>query len=476
VSLRYNPIREAILLVGVALARGGLVDRRGVERVTDLSWPRIVTGLARMSKSAADVAMVGLAIGPAAIAGVGFATPYWGLAFTLGGGIAGGTISMVAQRYGAGADEELALTVRVSAAVAVLVTLPVAVACGTAPGVLVGLLGSGEAVGYGASYLRIVSLGMPFAALNLIASRTLVGADDAWTPMVLRSGGALINVAVNALLVFGAGLGVVGAAVGTVLGNVVVTVAFAVGLSRGGLPGVGAFPVRVPPSGGFASRELGAQLVAIATPLVLANLARRGADFPKLAIVGLFGPDVVAAYVVALRVRDLLDTPNWGFSLASSSLVGQALGRGDERGAEAWGRDVLRFAVAVYALLAASAFVLAEQVARLFVGDPSIVPLVTTFVAVTCVSVVFRGVNGGAVGALRASGDTRWPLYAQLVGMYAVAVPLSYLGAVTPLGVPALYVAVVAETFVAAAIVYYRFDSGIWKAVSRDYRPESTPE
>jgi putative MATE family efflux protein len=476
VSSRYNPFREAILLVGVALARVGLVDRRGVERTTDLSWPRIVTGIARMSKSAADVAMVGLAIGPAAIAGVGFATPYWGLAFTLGGGVAGGTISMVAQRFGADERGELAATVRVSALVAVGAVLPVAAACLAVPDLLVGLLGSGAAVDYGATYLRVVAVGMPFAALNLIASRTLVGADDAWTPMVLRAGGAVLNVAVNAALVFGAGWGVVGAAVGTVRGNVVVTAAFAAGLSRGRLPGLGAFPVRIPLSGPVWVRDLAEQLSGIATPLVLRNLARRGADFPKLAIVGLFGPDVVAAYVVALRVRDLLDTPNWGFSLASSSLVGQALGRGDEPAAETWGRDVLRFTVAVYVLLAAVVFAFAGRVARLFVDDSSIVPLVTVFIAVTCVSVVFRGIDGGAVGALRASGDTRWPLYSQLAGMYVVAVPLAYAGAVTPIGVRALYVAIVAETLVPAAIVYYRFRSGTWKAVSRRYRPESAPE
>ncbi|WP_254536337.1 MATE family efflux transporter [Halomarina litorea] len=470
---RYNPVRSVILLVGAALAQLGLVDRRSVVRATDLSWPRIVTGIARMSKSAADVAMVGLALGPAAIAGVGFATPFWGLAFTLGGGVAGGTISMVSRFYGAGAEEELERTVKTSVLASLVVVVPVAVLCWAFPRALVGLLDSGPALDYGARYLGAVAVGMPFAALNLIASRTLVGADDAWTPMVLRTGGAVVNVVVNAVLLFGLGTGVEGAAAGTVVGNVVVTGAFAVGLIRGRLPGVGAFPVRVSPAGPAVDRATLAELTDVGTPLLLRNLAGRGADFPKLAIVGLFGPNVAAAFVVALRVRDLLDTPNWGFSLASSTLVGQALGRGEEREAAAWGRDVLRFTVAVYAVLAASVLVFAEQVSRLFVDDPAILPLVTAFVVVTCVSVVFRGVDGGCVGPLRASGDTRWPLYAQLAGMYLFAVPLAYLGAVTPLGVWGLYVALVAEAFVPAAITYYRFRSGTWMAIGRAYRGES---
>ncbi|MFC6727659.1 MATE family efflux transporter, partial [Natronoarchaeum mannanilyticum] len=54
-----NPVRWLLLSIGRLLARAGLIDGRRAERTTDLAWPRIVTGLARMSKSAADVAMVG---------------------------------------------------------------------------------------------------------------------------------------------------------------------------------------------------------------------------------------------------------------------------------------------------------------------------------------------------------------------------------------------------------------------------------
>jgi len=98
-----NPVRLVILAVALGLVRLGVVDEQRVRRIVELSWPRVVTGLARMSKNAADVAMVGLGVGPAAIAGVGFAAPYWGAAFTVGGGLAAGTIALVSQRYGAGA-------------------------------------------------------------------------------------------------------------------------------------------------------------------------------------------------------------------------------------------------------------------------------------------------------------------------------------------------------------------------------------
>jgi len=73
-----NPVRLVLGLVGAVLVRAGIIERERVEHSLDLASPRIVTGLARMSKSTADVAMVGIALGPAAIAGVGYAAPFWG--------------------------------------------------------------------------------------------------------------------------------------------------------------------------------------------------------------------------------------------------------------------------------------------------------------------------------------------------------------------------------------------------------------
>ncbi len=474
-----NPVRLVILAVGLLLARLGVVTEARVRRTTELAWPRVVTGLARMSKNAVDVAMVGLAVGSAAIAGVGIAGPFWGLAFSVGGGVAGGTIALVSQRYGAGADEALGLAVRSSVLLVVVATLPVVAVFRAFPAALIGLLSSDpETVRLGGAYLRVVALGVPFAGLNLIGSRVLVGADDAYTAMVLRAGGAVANVGINAVLIFGAGMGVEGAAVGTVVSNVVVAAAFATGLTVGRVPGAGEFPVTVDPFGRYADRSTLADLVAIGLPVMGRNLVWTVAEFPMFAILDVFGRDVVSAFVIARRVFGLLNTPGWGFGLASSSLVGQELGTGEEGAAAAFGREIIRFSTAVYAVLAAAVFLLAEPVVVLFVGDPAApeVPVAVPLVRMACIAVVLQGVSGGAAGPLDAAGDTRWPFASQALGMFGVSIPLVYLGSVTPLGIYGLYLAFLAETSVPAALNYYRFRSGVWKRVSRAYRPEAVAD
>jgi putative MATE family efflux protein len=455
------------------LARVDVIDERRARRTTDLAWPRIVTGIARMSKNAVDVAMVGLAVGSAGIAGVGFASPYWGLAFALGGGLAAGTIALVSQHYGAGADGA-GQAVRSSVLVVVGVTLPLVVVLTAFAEPLVGLVsGNTAAVAIGADYLRVVAFGVPFAALNLVGSRVFIGVDDAWTPMAIRAGGAVLNIGLNAIFIFGLGMGAVGAATGTVLSNVVATSVFALAVSRGHLPGIGTLPIQVDLTGSYLDLEVARDVATIGTPVVGRSLVWTVAEFPMLAIVDAFGVHVVAAYVVARRIWGIMNTPGWGFGLASSSMVGQSLGAGDEQEAEAYGEDVIRHAVGVYLVSAVLVAVFAERIVVAFVGsatDPA-VPIAISLVYAACGAVVAQGISGASAGPLDASGDTRWPFLAQAVGMFGGSIPLAYLGATTSLGLWGLYLAFAAETGIPAVLNYYRFRVGTWKVVSRGYRP-----
>ncbi|WP_079977584.1 MATE family efflux transporter [Halococcus sediminicola] len=470
-----NPVRLVVLYIGRVLVRAGLLEPERARRTTDLAWPRIITGIARMSKNAVDIAMIGVALGPIAIAGVGFASPYWGFAFAIGGGIAAGTIALVSQRHGAERFGEINRAVRSSVAVVIALTLPVVAVCWLFATPLVSLLGDDPAaIAFGADYLKVVSLGIPFAALNLIGSRVFIGVDDARTPMVLRTAGAVANAALNAVLIFGLDLGVVGAALGTVISSAAVTGAFTVGLVRGRLPGLRTLPIQINPWGDYLGSDV-RHVVSIGTPVIGRELVFTVAEFPMLVIVALFGSDVVAAYVIARRVWGLMNTPGWGFGLAASSLVGQELGSGHEETAEAYGREIVRFAVAVYLVSAGLVFVFVDEIVAAFVGDPtsSVVPVAVSLVSAACVAIVLRGVSGAAAGPLDASGDTNWTFYSQLLGLFGVAIPIAYVGATTSLGLYGLYLAFLAETTIPAVLNYYRFSSEKWKQVSRRYRSDA---
>lgn len=492
-----NPVRFVILWIGLGLARLGIIDRDRAIKTTELAWPRIVTGIARMSKSAVDIAMVGVAVGTSAIAGVGFASPFWGLAFAVGGGVAGGTIALISQRFGAEAWEELGQAVRASTLLVVVLTLPLSALFWLYPEQLISLLSNNEAaIAEGATYLQIVGLGIPFAGLNLVGSRVLVGSDDAYTAMQIRAGGALINIALSAVFIFGFDWGVAGAALGTVLSNLAVTVTFAAGLVRGRLPMIGAFPVKISVTGRWAEPGMIWDIIKIGTPVGLRNLVWTTAEFPMLGILDIFGENTVSAWVIARRIWGIMNTPGWGFGLASSSLVGQELGQNDERKAKAYGQDIIRFSVATYVVSALLIALFAEQIVVLFADDTTseVIPIATNLVYAASFAVVFQGVASAAAGPLDASGDTRIPFLSQFLGMFCVSIPLAYLGAaglsipavtvpilgvmtpgfsISAIGLWGLYLAFVAETMVPAVINYWRFRTDKWKTISEEYRPDA---
>jgi len=405
-----NPFRALILYIGFALARAGLIDRHRVVRTTDLAWPRIVTGIARMSKNAVDVAMVGVAVGTSAVAGVGFAGPYWGLAFALGGGVAGGTIALVSQRFGAEAYAELGDAVRAS----VLPRYrdhrsPSRSPSGRSRRRFIDVLSSNEAaIAFGADYLRIVGLGVPFAALNLVGSRVLVGCDDAYTAMQVRAGGAIANIVLSAAFIFGLGGGVEGAALGTVLSNVLAVAAFAVGLLRGDSP-----------NGRVPDRDRPVRLVREPGHAPRPRRDRGSGRRAQPRVDGRGVPNARHPRRVRRehrrRVRHRpaylgMNAPG-PFGLASSSLVGQgARRRGPRRGGGVRPRHHPLFRGDVRGLRGADGR-LRDDIVALFAESPESpeVPIAITFVYAACVAVVFQGIRWSGGGRSTRPATRRSP-------------------------------------------------------------------
>ncbi|MFB6297591.1 MAG: MATE family efflux transporter [Salinirussus sp.] len=451
--------------------RANVIEESRLRETVDLAWPRVLTGFAIMSKRTVDLAIVGIAVGAEAVAGLTVANAYWLVGKLVLIGLAGGTLALVSQNYGGGEPGRAARVVTASFLLVAGLAVPVVALFGLAAAPLVELVGAGgPTTRFGATYLAVVAPGLFFEGLNLVASRTYAGGGDTRTPMAIRGGGAVGNIALSAAFVFGAGLGVFGAALGTTLSTALVAVAFAWGISGRSYAGRGRTPVPVALS--LPGRDLLGQLVRVSVPLVARRLAQGVVVFPLLAITAVFGATALAAIGVGRQVRALMNSFTWGFSIAASTLVGQALGAADETVAEAYGREITRLSLVIYLAATLGVVALARPIAAVFV-DGSAVGLTTAFVRVAAVSVVPLGVDGSVTGTLRGAGDTRIPFVATLAGLYLVALPVAWLGTVTALGVLAIQLALVAETAVPMAINVARFRTGTWKAVSREYRPGS---
>jgi putative MATE family efflux protein len=488
---------QALLFAFPALlARLGLVDRRKGEEAFDLAVPAMVTGGMRTVLRTADFLFVSIAVGETAVAALELGFQYYFIPFGLALAVTSGTISVVSRFKGAEEHARADLAVKVSLWLGLAIAVPITVAAWEYSPAMIDLLTDDPAtIEKGALYLQVVMLSVVPRFWSMIAARALAGAGDTRTPMYVRMLTLPTNLLLNYVLVFGVVVfdvpalgvtteGVVGAAAGTAIANGLAAAVFLwlfVADRR---------DVRLHLRGPHWDTSLAAELVRVGAPLAGTRLLRTFGRFPFLFVLGVLGTPVLAAYAIARRVMLLALMPAWGYSTASSTLVGQAIGGGDDEEADDYGWQTLRIALATQLPIAAVIFVLARPITLAF-GTEN-VALTVEFVRLFGVGVAAFSISRTMRGGLRGAGDTRWPLYGSVLGTYVLRLPVAFLAlpagtavatvagvAIAPglgLGVLAIYAAILVDMYARAAVNVYRFWTDAWKIVARQSEAGVGPE
>ncbi len=228
--------------------------------------------------------------------------------------------------------------------------------------------------------------------------------------------GNVVNAAGDWVLVMGEPaiglppMGTVGAALATILVQVVTVVVYAIATRQvlATLP-----QVPRPPSaakkifrlGLPVGLQLGAEVSAFAAVAVLA--AR-------------FGELPIAGHQVAINLASVTFSISVGIGAAVAVRVGHAVGAGDHHAARHRGLIGLGMGAVVMTAGAAAFLVFPAQLARMFTDDPEIVAAAVPMLRVAAVFQLSDGAQAIAAGALRGAGDTRIPFLANVFGYYVV--------------------------------------------------------
>jgi putative MATE family efflux protein len=377
----------------------------------------------------ADSAIVGH-LGTPQLAGLGVAGALLATAVSVCVFLAYGTTASVARRLGAG-DLRSALAQGIDGLwLALLLGTLLAVAAAALAGPLVAAFGTSEAATpYAITYLRVAALGIPAMLLVLAATGVLRGLQDTRTPMVAATVGAVANVGLNLGLVYGAGLGIAGSALGTDLAQLGMAVALTAVVVRG----AGRHEV--------SGRPHGAGIRAAATvdvPLLVRTITLRVALLAATYVASVAGTVAVAAHQVAFTVWTLLALALDAIAIAGQAIVGRALGAGDAEGARAATRRMMQWGLVSGALLAVVIIALRAAFVPLFTDDADVRALLSS---VLVVAALFQPVNGVVFaldGVLIGAGDGRYLALAGVLTLVAF-LPLAALVLVTDAGLVALW-------------------------------------
>ena len=378
----------------------------------------------------ADAAIVGH-LGTAALAGLGLAGAVLQTVVGLCVFLAYGTTAGVARRLGAGdlrgalaqGIDGLWLAVGIGAVttvVGILLTEPLVHAFGAADSV----------TGPAATYLRIAFLGTTPLLVMLAATGVLRGLQDTRTPLAVAVGGNALNVALNLLLVFGAGsvpgLGIAGSALGSVLAQAASAVALVVVVVRAARR-EGA-PLRPDLAGIRAAAHAAVALVVRTITLRAALLVTTYAV--TLGATGARDQQVeLATHQLALTIWTFLAFSLDAIAIAAQAITGRALGAGDveatrlaTRRMVVWGA---RCGVVTGLLLAAASPLLG----RLFTDDRAVQQLLVPVLLVAALGQPVAGVVFVLDGVLIGAGDGPYLARGGLVTLAAHAPLVLALGA-----------------------------------------------
>jgi putative MATE family efflux protein len=384
----------------------------------------------------ADAVVVGR-LGTEELAGLGIAAVVLQTAVGICIFLAYGTTAGVARRLGAG-NLAGALTQGVDGLwLAVLlgaVLTPLGLVL-TDP--LVGAFGaSPEVEGYAADYLRVAVLGLTPLLLMLAATGVLRGLQDTRTPLVVAVVGNLLNVVLNVTLVYGVGLGIAGAALGSVLAQL---------LSAAALVAV---VVRAARREGASLRPdaVGVRLAGRAgVPLVVRTLTLRAALLVTTYAVSTGaagGATEIATHQLAMTLWGFLAFVLDAIAIAAQALTGRMLGAGDRAGTRAVTRRMVQWGVVSGIVTGVGLAALSPVLAVPFTTDADVRALLVPVLLVAALGQPAAGVVFVLDGVLIGAGDGAYLAWAGLATLLAYA-PVALVVAGAGGGLVAVWVAFV---------------------------------
>ena len=387
------------------------------------------------------------------------------------GGLAGAGI-FTAQYYGKGDNEGVKNTFRAKLYIALL-----AVVLFTAAFVLKGdalirlFLHEGKeqldlaaTLGFGRAYLHVMLLQMPLFALCQVYSGTLRETGETLLPMKAGIIAVFVNLIFNYILIFGKlglpALGVVGAAVATVIARVVecaivlcwthrhsARCGFVVGLYRS---------LRVP-------APLAKRMLRLGLPLLVNEFLWSGGMTTLNQCYSLRGLEVISALNISSTISNLFFCAFIAMGNAISILIGQLLGAGELERAVDEDRKLIAFSVVLSLLVGGIMAAVAPLVPQIYNTTDSVKALACDLLLVGAAMMPINAFTNACYFTLRSGGKTIITFIFDSAFLWVIAVPAAFvLSRFTPMPILPMYITVSLLDLIKCVVGYYLVKRRKW--------------
>ncbi|MCR5058267.1 MAG: MATE family efflux transporter [Clostridiales bacterium] len=323
----------------------------------------------------------------------------------------------------------------------------------------------------GVKYLRVVAVGyfvMGFVDSYLcfmkICEKTMLST-------VISSIGVVVNIGLNALLIFGLGpfpkMGIEGAALATVISRFLelVLVVFAVLLTD-------CVKFRMRKLVTLSKKFIHSDFWKYSLPVMINQFGWGGGMTMYSVIMGHLGSDATAANSIAGIVRNMIASVCWAMATGASIIIGKMLGAGELQMAKKAGGRFVRLSLAIGVVsglvilgLTPVALMIPTDMTPVAHGYLKWMLLLGTYY------IIGNSLNSTVIGGIfPAGGDTKFGMICDCITLWCVVVPLGLLAAfVWKLPVIAVAAILTLDEFVKIPAVYIHYKKYKWvKNITRD--------
>ncbi|MCR4937894.1 MAG: MATE family efflux transporter [Lachnospiraceae bacterium] len=320
-----------------------------------------------------------------------------------------------------------------------------------------------ELIAEGAKYLRAVSASYLLTGISQVYFGVLKVCDRAGLSSFIGSMAVVVNIILNAVLIFGIGsfegMEITGAALATVFARVFEVVFALAATAR----------FKCPKSGVkyLLKRDdevLHKDYWKYTTPLLINQLGWGGGVTMYSVIMGHLGSDAVAANSIAGIVRSMVASLCWGIAAAVGIVIGQMLGSGKLDEAKRLGGKYVRLSIWIGVGSGIVILCLIPPVLKVITLTPVAQRYLKWMLVMAAYYIIGNSLNSTIIaGIFPAGGDTKFGMVCDVVTLWCVVVPLGLLFAFV-IKAPVLVVAFILtlDEFVKIPAVYRHYMKYNW--------------
>ena len=442
-----------------------IFDWKNSKQVLDLALPAMAENILQVLLGIVDTFFIAK-LGTAAIAAVGATNLIINLYIAFFTALGVGTTALVARNIGAKKPAKAGLVTEQSLLLTIILGLLTGVISLVFSENILALLGVKAGVlRFALPYFRVVAVPSVFLAVMLVLSRALRGAGDTKTPLKITLLINLINVILDYILIFGLGnmqgLGISGAGLATTLARLIGVILLLVFLRSKKSPFPLSFKLKL-----TIKPVIVQNILKIGFPAALERMVMRIGQLVYSSMIIQISTAAYAAHNIAGSIESLSYMPGYGFAIAASTLVGQNLGANQPEKAQYLGRLSNCLGSILMVVIGIFFFILARPLGSLFTTDIEVLNQVVLVLRIIALVQPALATTLIITAALQGAGDTKFPMYSTLIGIWGIRVSGVYLlGIVCRLGLVGVWIAVAVDLLVRAILLFLRFRKGQWKEI-----------